>query len=307
MNNPLPTHPLAGIYAAPVTPLKADFSPDLEALPGLLSFLAQRGAHGALLLGTTGEGPSFSPTERAAIWQAALSVRQEHPEFRLLAATGTPSLGETIELNKTAFDLGYDGVVSLPPYYFRSATEEGLFDWFSAVIERSLPSDGRLLAYHFPKVSGVSLSIGLLKRLADAFPGQFAGIKDSSGDFEHAKTLVRELGADWLVLPGNDKLLGPGLAAGASGCMTAPANLISPLLRGLWDAYHAGEDTAALQSQIDQARTLLEGYPPFPASLKGLLAELHGFPLWPVRPPLVDMDNSAVLEASAKLASIFHG
>ena len=52
-------HPLAGVFAAAVTPLRSDFSPDLNVLPSLLGFLAGRGCHGILLLGTTGEGPSF--------------------------------------------------------------------------------------------------------------------------------------------------------------------------------------------------------------------------------------------------------
>ena len=56
--------PLAGIYAAALTPLKPDLSPDLESVPALLDFLAARGCHGALISGTTGEGPSFSPGER---------------------------------------------------------------------------------------------------------------------------------------------------------------------------------------------------------------------------------------------------
>ena len=60
------THPLSGVYAAAVTPLKPDLSPDLDAVAPFLAFLAARGCHGALLFGTTGEGPSFSPADRAA-------------------------------------------------------------------------------------------------------------------------------------------------------------------------------------------------------------------------------------------------
>ncbi|MCF6278498.1 MAG: dihydrodipicolinate synthase family protein, partial [Anaerolineales bacterium] len=85
-------HPLAGVYAASLTPLKADFALDLEPVPAYLNFLAKRGCHGALLLGTTGEGPSFAPDERIALFQAAVTVRQTHPDFRLLAGTGTPSM-----------------------------------------------------------------------------------------------------------------------------------------------------------------------------------------------------------------------
>jgi len=120
-----------------VTPLKNDSSLDLDSVPTLLNFLASRGCHGALFFGTTGEGPSFSPTERETLLRAVCEYRSAVPGFRLLAGTGTPSLSETIELTKLAFDLGYDGVVVLPPYYFRKATDEGLFNWFSEVIRIS--------------------------------------------------------------------------------------------------------------------------------------------------------------------------
>ncbi len=64
-------HYLAGVYAAALTPLRKDYAPDLEAIPHLLSYLAKRGCHGALLLGTTGEGPSFSAEERVTIFKAS--------------------------------------------------------------------------------------------------------------------------------------------------------------------------------------------------------------------------------------------
>ena len=169
---------LSGVYAAAVTPLKSDFSPDLDAIPELLGFFAGRGCHGALMLGTTGEGPSFSPAEREGIWRAALHVHDQHPDFRLLAGTGTPSLTETVDLTRLAFDLGLDGVVTLPPYYFRKAGEEGVFAWFSEVITRAVPKDGALLGYHFPGVAGIGFSLELLRRLKDCFPAQFEGLKD---------------------------------------------------------------------------------------------------------------------------------
>ena len=148
-------HPLAGVFAAAVTPLKADFSPDLEGIPPLLGFLAGRGCHGILLLGTTGEGPSFSPEERLQILRTGLRVREMERGCKLLAGTGTPSLTETIALTRSAFDLGYDGVVVLPPYYFRKATDEGLFHYFSELIHKAVPTDGFLLGYHIPGTAGI--------------------------------------------------------------------------------------------------------------------------------------------------------
>jgi 4-hydroxy-tetrahydrodipicolinate synthase len=115
--------------------------------------------------GTTGEGPSFSPTERLEALRSALLVRQKHPQFRLLFGTGTPSLEETASLTRAAFDLGVDGVVVLPPYYFRKVSDDGLMAWFSQVIETAVPAGGALLGYHFPNMSGVPLSLDLPGRL----------------------------------------------------------------------------------------------------------------------------------------------
>jgi 4-hydroxy-tetrahydrodipicolinate synthase len=110
-------HPLAGVYAAAVTPHREKHDPtlDLESVPHLMQLLAARGCHGIVLFGTTGEGPSFSPTERESLMRAARAARESMPGFRLIAGTGTPSLSETIDLTRLAFDLGCDGVLVVPP------------------------------------------------------------------------------------------------------------------------------------------------------------------------------------------------
>ncbi len=282
-------HPLSGVYAAAVTPLKPDLSPDLDALPPFLAFLASRGCDGALVFGTTGEGPSFSPDERRGVWGAALKVRETYPRFRLLAGTGTPSLTETIELTRLAFDLGYNAVVTLPPYYFRKATDDGLFNWFKEVFDKAVPSDGYLLGYHFPAVAGLGFSLELLKRLRDAFPARFAGIKDSSHDDHFARALGETFASDLAVFSGTDSDFTLALENHAAGCITAPANLLSPGLREIHDAFRQGRDSTALQVKVSAQRHILEKVQPFPPALKALLARLYGHPRWPVRPPLTEI------------------
>lgn len=281
-------HPLAGVYAAAVTPLydQPNSTLDLESVPLLMRFLASRGCHGIVLFGTTGEGPSFSPREREMLMRAAYEVRKSMPGFRLIAGTGTPSLSETIDLTQLAFDLGYEGVLVGPPYYFRKATDNGLFAWFSEVIEKSVPSNGYLLGYHFPNVAGIGFSIELLRRLKDAFPTQFAGIKDSSHDADLARNLGEEFGSDLVVLTGTDSYLHLAMQNRAAGCITAPANIISPDLREIWDLINDGKDSTDAQARVKRQRELLDKYPPFPPTLKVLLHRLHGLPRWSVRAPL---------------------
>ena len=284
-------HPLAGVYAAAVTPLKDDLSLDLESVPALLKFFASRGCHGALFFGTTGEGPSFSPSERETLLRSVRAYRNIVPGFRLLAGTGTPSLSETIDLTKLAFDLGYDGVVVLPPYYFRKATDEGLFNWFSEVIKKAVPSDKYLLGYHFPNVAGIGFSIELLARLKDAFPVQFAGIKDSSHDPALASALGKKFGTDLAVFTGTDSYVQLAMQNQAAGCITAPANLISPDLREVWDLMTEGRDASEAQARATKQRHILEKYPPFPSTLKALMHRMHGFPKWAVKPPLDELSE----------------
>jgi 4-hydroxy-tetrahydrodipicolinate synthase len=218
--------------------------------------------------------------------RAARAAREAMPGFRLLAGTGTPSLSETIDLTKLAFDLGFDGVLVVPPYYFRKATDNGLFLWFSEVIQKAVPADGFLLGYHFPNVAGIGFSMELLARLKDAFPSQFAGIKDSSHDADLARNLGETFGSDLVVLTGTDSYLQLAMQNKAAGCITAPANILSPDLREVWDSINDGIDSIEAQARVKKQRDILDKFPPFPPTLKALLHRLHGFPRWSVRAPL---------------------
>ena len=280
--------PYAGVYAAAVTPLKADGGLALDDVPLLLDFLSSRGCHGALLFGTTGEGPSFSPTERLELLRQALSWRKSRPGFRLLMGTGTPSLVETVELTRQCFDLGADGVVVLPPYYYKKITDDGLFAWFSQVLRAAVPRDGLFLGYHIPKASHIPLSLDLLRRLKDAYPERFAGIKDSSGDADSLLALEQCFGGDLFVLVGADNLFSQALSHSASGCITALANIFSPDLRSIWEAFQAGRPQAAQEPQrrLDLARSVTGRYQPAPPVLKALLRCGFFLPEWQVRPPL---------------------
>jgi 4-hydroxy-tetrahydrodipicolinate synthase len=296
-------HPLAGVYAAAVTPLTTASALDYESVPVLMKFLASRGCHGALFFGTTGEGPSFSPSERESFLRTVRAVRQQVPGFRLLAGTGTPSLTETIELTKLAFDLGYDAVVVLPPYYFRKATDDGLFNWFSDLIRKAVPADKYLLGYHFPGVAGIGFSLDLLARLKDSFPVQFAGIKDSSHDESFTVELGKRFGSDLAVFSGTDSHFHLALQNHATGAITAPANILSPRLREIWDLYQAGKDPSEAQARMTEQRLILENYMPFPPLLKALMNRLFDLPRWAVKPPMVEMDSDWLEQVMAELDS----
>lgn len=295
---------LAGIYVAALTPTQPDYAPDTAAIPPLLDFYARRGCHGALLLGTTGEGPSFSPSERVAIFRAAAAIKASHPHFRLLAGTGTPSLDESIQLTQAAFEHGFDGVVVLPPYYFRSAPESGLLRWFQLLIERAVPQGGSLLYYHIPQISGVSVSLQFFQKLQQQHPQRFAGLKDSTGDEKFGRQLGEQLGRQLAIFTGNDRLLSHSLHYQGAGCITAMANFASPQLRAVWDAHQNGRREEQAQTQLNAWRAVLEEYQPYGPALKGLMAQLFDeLQPWPAQPPLIDRDQDTLATIARQLCA----
>ena len=236
--------------------------------------------------------------------RVACEYREQNPTFRLIAGTGTPSLSETIDLTKLAFDLGFDAALVVPPYYFRKATDDGLFAWFGELINKAVPSDKYVLGYHFPNVAGIGFSLDLLARLKDTFPTQFAGIKDSSHDADLARNLGNQFGHDLVALTGTDTYLQMAMENKAAGCITAPANLISPDLREVWEGMNAGTDISVAQTRVNEQRHILEKYPPFPPMLKALLHRAYGFPSWSVKPPLEEISEE-ILEAVLQEWQVF--
>jgi len=160
-----------------------------------------------------------------------------------------------------------------------------------------VPKDKYLLGYHIPSMTGVGFSLDLLARLKDAFPVQFAGIKDSSHDEAFAIELGKRFGQDLLVLNGTDSYLHHALKNHAQGAITAPANIISDGLREVWDLYQAGKDPTEVQARVSEQRHILEKYAPFPTVLKALMPRLFELPRWSVKPPLEEMDEEKAEEA----------
>jgi 4-hydroxy-tetrahydrodipicolinate synthase len=271
----------SGVYCAIVTPLlhgRIDF----KRFQMHIQTLAADGCDGLLISGTTGEGQSFDLTERCEIISAAREVRGS---MALLAGTGCASLPETIQVTRKAYELGVDGVVLVPPFFFRNVTTEGLLEYFRLVFEEAVPAAGGALLYHIPQVTGVPISLELLDRLQEKVGGKLAGVKDSAGDRGSFLSLCHHF-PGLRIFAGVDDLILDGLKAGAAGCITAEANLLAAPAAALLRAFRSGQDAQPWQDLLVKARVVLP-HTPFPVAIKGLLAQRYADPAWAeVRPPL---------------------
>lgn len=295
------SHMLSGIVAAAATPIQ-DGRPHLKNLEVHLRQLAADGCSGVLLMGTTGEGPSLSLEERVEVIGAG---REFAGEMMVMAGTGCANLPETISLTRRAFECGVDAVVVIPPFYFKSVSDEGLLAYYLAVLDEAVPDHGRLVLYHIPQVTGVTVSFELLEGLMARRDERVAGVKDSGGDVNHGRELCR-LFPSLRVFVGDDKLLYQGLQFGGVGCITAGANLLAPLAADVYREFRHGERDIAerYQERLTAARLVLEEYKPFPASIKGLLGVRYGTEGWEVRPPLTAIRKVELAKLTERLMAL---
>jgi 4-hydroxy-tetrahydrodipicolinate synthase len=275
-----------GVFAAALTPMTDDLAPDTASLIAHCRWLLANGCDGVAPLGTTGEANSFSVAERRAILDAL--AQSGIPADRLIVGTGSSALTEAVELTRHAVSIGAAGALLLPPFYFKTPSEDGLFAFFSEVIERVGDPQLRIYLYHFPQTSAVPIGLTLIERLLARYPQIVAGAKDSAGELGNMIAMARI--PQFRVFSGTERLLLPVLEAGGVGCITAGANIIASVTGELfaeWRRSGASPATKRLQDEVTRQRLLLDGYPMIPA-MKSLLARRFDAPSWRnVRPPFV--------------------
>ena len=295
---------LRGVFAPTLTPIRADLSIDLPAYTEFCHRLLEGGCHGLVLFGTNSEATSFTARERMAAVDAVIESGAA-PE-KLVIGSGAASVVEAAELSRHAVRSGCQGVLTLPPFYYPGVSDEGLFRSFAAVLDRVNDERLRMYFYHIPQVSGIPLSPALLARLAQAYPCQAAGVKDSSGDVETLQGLhdVAAQFPGFAVFCGTEALLLKNLQGGGGGCISGMANVLPHVIRDLYDNWKA-DDAEDRQNRTNWVRDaiLASGFNMI-ASLKVIVGDQTGRQGWSrVRPPLVDLTEAEQEQLLASLSS----
>jgi len=212
------------------------------------------------------------------------------PPRRMMVGVGSCALAETVELTRAALDSGCYNVLTLPPYFFKGVSDEGLFRSVAQVIESIGDTRLRIYLYHIPAVSQVPFSVSLIARLLNAYPGAIAGIKDSSGDPIHTLDLISEFrGHNFDVFAGNETHLVDVMAAGAAGVISATANVNGAAIARLCNEWN----TPAAPAEQAAANHLRAAFSKFPmiAAMKTAIADRLGDATWAqVRAPLIELD-----------------
>jgi 4-hydroxy-tetrahydrodipicolinate synthase len=296
------SRPIHGVWSPALVPVQDDFSIDTERFLSHARWLLDRGCHGLALFGTTSEANSFSLEERMGLLEAAIGAGIDPKQ--IMVGTGCCALPDSVRLTRHAVDNGCKKVLMLPPFYYKGVSDAGLYRSYAEVIDRIGDDELRVLFYHFPKLSGVPITVGLIELLLADYPGVIAGLKDSSGDWSNTADLINRF-PEMSIFPGSERYLRQGLQHGGAGCITATANVNAAGARAVWDAWaDNSEELDTIDQDMIAARTAIEAYPVIPAQ-KFLLARHRKDPQWRrVRPPLLDLEDRQGAELLAALAKV---
>jgi dihydrodipicolinate synthase/N-acetylneuraminate lyase len=277
---------LRGALAAALTPLRdGGEALDEDAIAPYVDFLAAGGVDGLLALGTTGEG-FLLPLEQR-LRAAQLFVEAAGGQLLVAVHCGAQSTWDTVQLAAHAADIGADGVaVMAPPYFMLDEAE--LLSHFDAAARACAPTP--FYVYEFAARSGYPVPVAVLQRLREAAPN-FSGLKVSDSPWERFAPYLIE-GLD--VFVGPEALLPQGLAAGATGAVSALASTFPELVAA------AVRDRGGVD--LGLVRAALERFP-FQAAAKVVLAR-RAVPVRPdVRRPLRLLTNEERRELEQWLES----
>ena len=176
---------LSGIFPPITTPFYPDGKVYYKKLEANLERYSRTPIAGMVVLGSTGEAILLSDEERREALKTARAVTANHKV--LIAGTGIESATETLHLTEYAAKLGYDVAMVRTPHYYRGQMKpRNMLTFYRTVADRSpLP----VMIYNFPQATGYDIPAEVVIELADH--PNIIGIKESSGDVEKVRAMVR--------------------------------------------------------------------------------------------------------------------
>ena len=276
--------PFGRVLTAMVTPFAADGSLDLDRAAALADRLVAQGNDGLVISGTTGESPTTSREEKQDLLRAVVDAVGDRAQ--VLAGVGTYDTAHSVELARDAEKAGAAGLLAVTPYYSKPP-QAGIIAHTLAIVESTaLP----IMLYDIPGRTGAALSTATILELA-RHP-QVVALKDAKNDL--AATSLVLAGSELAVYSGDDVLNLPLLALGGVGFVSVVSHVATPQLVELVQAYDEGDVARARAINLRLQPVYVGLFRTQGVILSKAALGLLGFPVGPVRMPLIDATEEQI-------------
>jgi len=286
------------ISTAMVTPFDAKGNIDFQKTSHLVEYLLKNGSDSLVISGTTGESPTLTFEEKAALFKHVVNVVGKR--VPVIAGTGNYNTKDSIELTKKAEDIGVDAILLVAPYY-NKPNQEGLYQHFKAIAEStSLP----VMIYNIPGRSSVNIEPETIIRLSEV--SNIKAVKEASGNLVQMTQIIANTPDDFVLYCGDDSLALPTLSIGGVGVVSVAAHIIGNEMQQMIQAFFSGNVTEAAKWH-QKLLPIMKGLfaAPSPAPVKTAL-QLKGLNVGSVRLPLVPLTEKERNELAELLKTLDH-
>ncbi|CAN7245004.1 4-hydroxy-tetrahydrodipicolinate synthase [Rhizobium sp. LjRoot258] len=285
---------LGATTTALITPFR-DGALDLSKLEQLAERQIRGGVDGLAVCTLTGEGPTLTRSERAAV--ILTCVRVAGGRVPVIAATGTNATASAIALTRDAEELGASAALVTLPYYSKPS-QKGIAGHFAQLAAAThLP----LIVENNPLRTAIDMTLPTLTALADI--PSIVGMLVADGSTA-ARAMPSHLCQRFLRLSDRDATALSFLSTGGRGIISAGANVCPRLYASLQQAARDGNLSAArlLEDRLAPLTAAL-GAEVDPAAIKHALQTLQQIDP-EVRLPLLALDDDRKQSVSQALACL---
>ncbi len=205
-------HFLIGTGVALVTPFTTSGAIDYDGLTKLVNFNIEGGVEYLVVLGTTGESVTLSPSEKKLVINHIVKVNNKR--VPLVLGVGGNNTAEIADQASKVNAEDFQALLSVVPMY-NKPSQEGIFQHYKVIAENSkLP----VLIYNVPGRTGINMTADTTLRLSQL--NNIIGIKEATGDITQVLKILKNAPKDFLVISGDDMLALPLVTAGGHGVIT---------------------------------------------------------------------------------------
>ena len=236
---------IEGVFAPIATPFGADGEVDFGKYAENLAKFDKSGLAGITVLGSNGEFPLLSRSEKLALITATRKgMSADKP---ILAGTGCESLREAVELTKESADLGVDVALVINPCYYKSNLNESVLEKFYVALADASPIP--LMVYNMPGNTGINLSSSLVIKLSHH--PNIVGLKDSGGNIVQISEIIAGAPENFSVFAGSASYLLATTVLGGKGGTLATANVAPDLCAEIFSLCLKKDYEKARKIQLD--------------------------------------------------------
>ena len=222
---------MKGSIVAIVTPMLKNGDIDFASFKNLLSFHADAGTDGIVLVGTTGESATLNKKERAEIFSFANS----NTNIPLMAGVGSSSTAEAIELVECSLKNGIKKCLAVTPYY-NKPSQKGLELHYTELSKVG----AEIILYNVPGRTGVDLIPTTIEKLIEI--KTIAGIKEAVNTEERFLALsnIKDKRQDFQLYSGDDPSYVKFMKFKGDGVISVAANVMPREIKELSNLCLAG-------------------------------------------------------------------